>query len=187
MPRFLTPSQLLKAVDDIFYPYRPHQEHLTTLFGRLIYNDQIVISEAISTSMIAMLHRGHVVITKIYQAVESFWWPGMQREHRKESENCPSCRAAGKNLETNTVPGIEKIGEFFRTRERKQLDYAGPIKSRTRGDVYILVAIDPFTKRPSAHFCKNTNTRTVSMFLTEYCSDNGTSRTIRTTTVVVFK
>ena len=32
--------------DSIFYPYRPHREHLETRFGLLFYNDRIVIPEA---------------------------------------------------------------------------------------------------------------------------------------------
>ena len=37
----------------------------------------------------------------------------------------------------------------------------GPIKSKTRGDVYILVANDRFSKWPTALIYKNTDTRTV--------------------------
>ena len=45
-----------------------------------------------------------------------------------------------------------------------QLDFAGPIKSKIRGDVYILVAVDRFSKWPTAQICKNTDTRTVINF-----------------------
>ena len=52
------------------------------------------------TSMTAIVHREHVAITKMDQVAEAFWWPGMHREIREKSENCPSCRAAGKNVKT---------------------------------------------------------------------------------------
>ena len=61
-----------------------------------------------------------------------------------------------------------------------QLDFAGPIKSKTRGNVYVLVAVDRFSKWPTAQICKNTDSRTVLKFLTKYCSDNGTLRSKRT-------
>ena len=32
--------------DKIFYPYRPHREHLATCFGLLLYIDKIIILEA---------------------------------------------------------------------------------------------------------------------------------------------
>ena len=68
-----------------------------------------------------------------------------------------------------------------------QLDFAGPIKSKSRGDVYFLVAVDHFSKWPTAKICKNTDTRTVLKFLTEYCSDNGTPRSVRTDNDSCFK
>ena len=45
-----------------------------------------------------------------------------------------------------------------------QLDFAGPIKSKSRRDIYILVAIDRFSKWPTAQICKNTDYRTVTNF-----------------------
>ena len=41
------------------------------------------------------------------------------------------------------------------------MDFAGQIKSKTRSDVYILVAVDRFSKWPTAQVCKNTDTWTV--------------------------
>ena len=68
-----------------------------------------------------------------------------------------------------------------------QLDFAGPIKSKTRGDVYILVAVDRFSKWPTAQVCKNTETRTVLKFSTKYFTDNGTPQCIRTDNGSCFK
>ena len=39
-----------------------------------------------------------------------------------------------------------------------QLDFAGPIKSKSRGDIYILVAIDRFSKWPTAQISKKKRT-----------------------------
>ena len=60
------------------------------------------------------------------------------------------------------------------------MDFAGQIKSKTRGDVYILVAVDRFSKWPTAQVCKKTDTRTILKFLTKYFTDNGTPQCIRT-------
>ena len=68
-----------------------------------------------------------------------------------------------------------------------QLDFAGPNKSKTRGDTYILVAIDRFSKWPTAHICKSTDARTVLKFLTRYFTGNGTPRVIRTDNGSCFK
>ena len=67
------------------------------------------------------------------------------------------------------------------------MDFAGPIKSKSRRDIYILVAIDCFCKWPTTQICKNTDSRTVINFKTKYCTDNGTPRIIRTDNGSCFK
>ena len=76
---------------------------------------------------------------------------------------------------------------MFQPNQEIQLDFAGLIKSKTRSDVYILVAVDRFSKWPTAQICKNTDSRTVSKLFTKYCSDNGTPRSIRTDNCSCFK
>ena len=118
----------------------------------------------------------------------AFWWPGIQREIQERAESCPSCRAAGKNIVTQN-PSTEKNNLEILTEpnEEIQLDFAGPIKSKTRGDIYVLVAIDRFSKWPTAQICKSTDTRTVLKFSTKYFTDNGTPRIIRTDNGSCFK
>ena len=94
-------------IEEVFYPYRPHRYYLTTRFGLLFYNDKIVIPEAIRTTIIAMLHQGHPSAAKIDQSSAAFWWPGLYREIKEKTENCPNCRASGKNL-TTQLPSTER-------------------------------------------------------------------------------
>ena len=117
------------------------------------------------TTVIAMLHHGHTSARKMEQLAGAFWWPGMNREIQEKAESCPSCRAAGKNIITQ-IPSTEKNQKILTEPNQKiHLDFAGPIKSKTRGDVYILVAIDRFSKWPTAHIFKSTDARTVLKFL----------------------
>ena len=60
------------------------------------------------------------------------------------------------------------------------MDFAGPIKSKSRGDVYISVAVDRFSKWPTAQVCKSADTRTVLKFLTDSFTNNVTPQCIRT-------
>ena len=175
-------------LENIFYPYRPHRDHLTTRFGLLFYNDKIVVPEAMRTTIIAMLHHGHPSTAKMDHSAEAFWWPGLHRETREKSENCPSFKASGKNLKTQ-FPSTEKnnLDILFEPNQEIQLDFAGPIKFKTLGYVFILVAVDRFSKWPTAQICKNTDRRTVLKFLTKNFSDNGTPRSIRTDNRSCFK
>ena len=167
-------------LESIFYPYRPHRLHLSTRFGLLFYNDKIVIPENMRSTIIAMLHQGHISTAKMDQLAEAFWWPGIHREIQEKAETCPSCRAAGKNIITQ-IPSTEKNKLEISTgpNQEIQLDFAGPIKSKTPGDVNILVAVDRFSKWPTAQVCGNPDTRTVLKFLTKYFTDNGTPQCIR--------
>ena len=140
------------------------------------------------TTVIAMLHQGHTSAAKMDKLAETFWWSGMHRYIHEKTETCLSCRAAGKNLITQ-IPSTEKNNLEILTEPNQeiQLDFAGPIKSKTRGDVYILVAVDRFSKWPTAHVCKTTDTGTVLKILTEFFTYNGTPRCIRTDNGSCFK
>ena len=117
------------------------------------------------STIIATLHHGHVSINKMDKAAEAFWWPGLHREIRDKAENCPSCRTAGKNLKTQLPQSeINRLEILTESGQEIQLDFAGPIKLESRGDVYILVAIDRFSKWPTAVICKSTDSRTVKIF-----------------------
>ena len=155
-------------IQEVFYPYRPHRYHLTTQISLLFYNDKIVIPEAMRTPIIAMFHQGHPSATKMDQSSTAFWWPGLYREIREKTENCTSCRASGKNI-TTQIPSTEKnnLEILYEPNQEIQLDFAGPIKPKSRGNVYILVAVDRFSKWPTAQSCKNTDSRTVLKFLTK--------------------
>ena len=140
------------------------------------------------STIIAMLHQGHTSTAKMDQLAEAFWWPGMHREKHEKAETCPCCRDAGKNIITQ-IPSTEKNNLEILTEPNQeiQLDFAGPIKSKTRGDVYILVAVDRFSKWPTAQLCTNTDTRTVLKFLTNYFTNNGTPQCIKTDNSSCFK
>ena len=133
------------------------------------------------STVTAMLHQGHSSASKMDQSAAAFWRTGLYREIREKAENCPSCRASGKNS-TTQLSSTEKnnLEILSEPNQEIQLDFAGPIKSETRGDVYILVAVDRFSKWPTARICKITDSRTVLKFLRKYCPDNGTPRSIRT-------
>ena len=99
------------------------------------------------TTIIAMLHQGHASVTEVDKAAEAFWWSGLYRKIRKKSETCPSCKAAGKNLETR-IPLMEvnRLEFLPELNQEIQSDFAGTIKSKTSGDVYNLIAIDRCSK-----------------------------------------
>ena len=147
-------------------PFHIHSSpNLNTRFGLLFYNDKIVIPEHIRNSVLAILHQVHVSITKMEDGAEAFWWPGIYRDIREKVNRCNPCRLSGKNLKTQ-LPNTErnKLELLSEPNLELQLDFAGPIKSRSQGKLYILVSVDRFSKRPTAMICKNTDSKTVVKF-----------------------
>ena len=107
------------------------------------------------TTIIALLHQGDTSAAKMDRLDETFWWPGMHQKIQEKSKTCPICRAAGKNIVTQISSTEKKNLEILTGPNQEiQLNFAGPIKSKTRGDVYILVAIDRFSRWPTAKVCK---------------------------------
>ena len=82
----------------------------------------------------AMLNDGHAGAEKIDKAAEAFWSPRKYREIQEKSESCPSCRAVGKNLETQ-IPRTEvnRLELLTEPNQEIQLDFAGPIKFKQAG------------------------------------------------------
>ena len=120
-----------------------------------------------------MLHQGHPASTRMEMSAEAFWWPGTFKDIRTKVENCTSCRISGKSLKFQ-ISSTEKIrlDLLSEPNQELQLDFAGPIKSKWKGDLYLLVAVDRFSKWPTVKICYRTDTNTVIKFLTENFIDN---------------
>ena len=73
------------------------------------------------------------------------------------AKNCKDCTEQGKNLK----PIIRKNQSFqmdsvVEPNEEVQLDFAGPLPDELNKDAYILVAIDKWSKFPTAKVVSNT-------------------------------
>ena len=63
--------------------------------------------------------------------------------------------------------------------EEVQLDFAGPLPDDLNRDAYILVAIDRWSKFPTAKVVKNTTTDIAIKFMQRYISINGVTPKIK--------
>ena len=79
-------------------------------------------------------------------ASEYLWWPFMNRQI---IETCRECTLFGKNLKpASTFNTAQSLPVVSGPTQELQLDFAGPI--------FLLVAIDPFSKLPSLLISKTT-------------------------------
>ncbi|XP_061189572.1 uncharacterized protein K02A2.6-like [Saccostrea echinata] len=74
----------------------------------------------------------------------SFYWPSMSKEIARYCKKCDLCAARKSSQRQNRAPlGQYMVGEPM---ERIALDILGPLPESTKGNRYILVMIDCFTK-----------------------------------------
>ena len=74
---------------------------------------------------------------------------------------CPDYTGKSEKIPQTEINRLDILNE---PNKEIQLDFAGPIKTRTPVDVYTLVAVDRFSKWLMAQICKNTDSRTVVKF-----------------------
>jgi hypothetical protein len=75
-----------------------------------------------------------------------YYWPQMYEDIRAYVESCDSCQRRGKYKRTEPLHPIP-VGEPF---HQIGIDYVGPLSRTTKGNRYIIVAMDYLTKWPEA-------------------------------------
>ena len=103
-------------------------------------------------------------------------------------KDCPQCTKFGKILKANTSFNSTKpLPLFSGPNEELQLDYAGPLPDSAGNNIYILVAIDRYSKYPSAMIIRSTGGRKIIKFLTSYNQLHSIPKSIKTEQYSGFK
>lgn len=127
------------------------------LFRKTINGERFVIPKLAKWSLLQKFHDqiGHVGFDKCEKTIKAqFWFEGMTRFIRKYINSCLQC-AYGKGdhgkLQGELHP-IEKVASPMHT---LHVDHLGPFVKTRKGNTYILVVIDSFTKFVFAKAVKN--------------------------------
>src|SRR6266540_359760 len=94
---------------------------------------------------------------------ERYYWPKMKDDIKSYIQTCDQCQRRGKTTDENELHSI-KIKEPF---HQWGIDIVGSLTETSRGNKYIVVAIDYFTKYPEARALANANARNIANFLYE--------------------
>src|SRR6266498_2966820 len=78
-------------------------------------------------------------------------------------QTCDQCQRRGKTTDKNELHSIKVKEPFYQWR----IDIVGPLTETSRGNKYIVVAIDYFTKYFEARVLTNTNAKSVANFIYE--------------------
>ena len=104
------------------------------------------------------------------------------------SQNCRHCIEQDKNLKP--VLGTKQSFQMqlvVEPNEEAQLDFARPLPDELNRAAYILVAIDKWSKFPTAKVVSNTPADIAIKFMQRYISNNGVPRGIRCDQVQTFR
>ncbi|GET59960.1 DDE-type integrase/transposase/recombinase [Rhizophagus irregularis DAOM 181602=DAOM 197198] len=92
---------------------------------------------------------------------ENYWWKNMKEDVEEYVKTCWNCQMRGKPRGKNELMPI-KVNEPF---EMIGIDIVGPLKETEKGNKYIVVAMDYFTKWPEAAPLKEATAKEVVEFI----------------------
>src|SRR6266511_6020837 len=99
--------------------------------------------------------------TTLIKLKERYYWPKMKDDIKSYIQTCDQCQKHGKTTDENELHSI-KVKELF---YQWEIDIVGPLTEISRGNKYIVVVIDYFTKYSEARALINANAKSVANFI----------------------
>nr|GFA49389.1 reverse transcriptase domain-containing protein [Tanacetum cinerariifolium] len=126
-------------------------------------------------------HGANLTAKKVFDV--GFFWPTIYKDTHKFVKNCDSCQRQGKISQRDEMPQNSiQICEIF---DVWGIDFIGPFPS-SRGNKYILVAIDYLSKWVEAKVLPTNDARVVCKFLKSIFARFGAPRAIISDRVLIF-
>ena len=146
----------------------------------LLINERIVIPSQLRQTVLDSLHLTQPGFAAMFDLSHHVWFPHIHRSIVQMAQNCKHCTEQGKKLKSilgkklsfQMEPVVEPNGEV-------QLDFAGPLPDELNRDAYILVAIDKWSKFPTAKVVSNTTADIAIQFMRRCISNNGVPRKLK--------
>ncbi|GJV46130.1 reverse transcriptase domain-containing protein, partial [Tanacetum coccineum] len=118
-------------------------------------------------------HHGVITAKKVFDA--GFFWPTIYKDAHELVKNCDSCQRQGKISQRDEMPQNSiQVCEIF---DVWGIDFMGPFPS-SRGNKYILVAVDYLSKWVEAKALPTNDARVVCKFLKSLFARFGAPRAI---------
>ena len=156
--------------------------------GSVVVDNRIAIPMCRRKPLLSRLHRSHAGQLAMVDAVQYIWWPRMHRDIVQHWKYCPQCTKFVKNLKANASFNSSKpLPLLSGPNEEPQLDYAGPLLDSNGNSIYILVAIERYSKYPSAMITRSTGGRKIIKFLKTYIQQHSIPKSIKTDQYSGFK
>ena len=146
----------------------------------VVIDNKLAIPDLLRQAVLTRLHRSHPGQEAMMAASEYLWWPIMNRQIIDTCEKCRECTLFGKNLKpASTFFTAQPLLVLSGPNQELQLDFAGPILDDKGTKIFLLVAIDRFSKFSSVLISKTTWAKKVTKFLESYIRIHGLPHSIR--------
>ena len=127
-----------------------------------------VIKETELDAILYMMHNdptaGHFSTDIMFNKIRNrYYWPQMYESIRKYVQSCDTYQRRGRPKTKNELHPIPVDSPFYRI----GIDFVGPLPRTSRGNKYIIVAMDYLTKWPEAKAVKDNTAKSVVKFLYE--------------------
>ena len=138
----------------------------------ILVNNRLAVPVQLRQAVLKRIHRGHPGQEAMLGAAQYLWWPHMNKDIVNLAEECRSCTRYGKNVKYLISKNSSKpLPLLTQPGQEVQLDYAGPIGNQKGKKIYLLVAIDRFSKFPSVKVTKSTSGKCTVKFLRSYIKE----------------
>ena len=174
---------------ELMGPYtNPLWHQMSVVDDCLLVDNRLAVPEKLRQAVLRRLHQGHPGQEAMLEVSNYLWWPHMHKDIVNMAEECRSCTRYVKNAKylipknsAKPLPLLSQPGQEL------QLDYAGPLEDHKGKKIYLLVAIDRYSKFPSVKVTKSTGGKSTIKFLRTYIDTHGIPESIKTDQFSGFK
>ena len=134
-------------------------------------DERLIIPIPLRKAVVNRIQCFHHGRSKMFDAARDVWFPYLHRSLVAAADGCKECTDAGKSLKPLCAKG--DMGKAYEPRELNeclQLGFWGPIRYLNESSKYVLVAVDRFSRWPSAMICGNNKSDKVLKFIKQYIS-----------------
>lgn len=141
--------------------YKVHNEKLFKRIGQRYVMIPFIDER---TSILTMIHDGHGHFRQHAswaRLFKDYWWPSSFKDLKEYIATCTECQMCAR---VSKFPALENI-PVLRLFEQLSIDFVGTFPPSSKGNRYILVAVENFTRWPIAQAVANADADTVADFL----------------------
>ena len=174
---------------ELMGPYtNPLWHQLSVVDDCILVDNRLVVPGQLRQAILKRIHRGHPGQAAMLDVSKYLWWPHMHKDIVNLAEECRSCTRYGKNAKyINPKNATKPLPLLTQPGQEVQLDYAGPLEDYKGKNIYLLVAVDRYSKFPSVKITKSTGGKSSTKFLRSYIDIHGIPESIRTDQFSGFK